>query len=43
MAETIRASMEMKDNSTAVIRKTTAEVKKYTKEINTAKKASNSF
>lgn len=43
MAETIRASMEMKDNSTAVIRKTTAEVKKYTKEMNTAKAASNSF
>lgn len=43
MAETLRASMDMRDNSTAVIRKTTAEVKKYTKEVNTAKAASNSF
>lgn len=43
MAEAIRASMDMRDNSTAVIRKTTAEVKKYAKEVNTAKAASNSF
>lgn len=43
MAERLDATLTIKDNSSAVIRKTTAEVKKYSKEMNTAKAASNSF
>lgn len=43
MAERLNATLTIKDNSSAVIRKTTAEVKKYSKEMNTAKAASNSF
>lgn len=43
MAEKLNATLTIKDNGSAVIRKTTVEVKKYTKEMNAAKKAADSF
>lgn len=43
MAESLKASMDMKDNSTAVIRKTIAETKKYKKEVQSATDSTKKF